>query len=138
MKTLKQLILTFIAILTVVSCAWLEQNENEKIAGSYSVSQIDSQGTNVTKGVTEKGGWYTVVIDADVYAVGHSGKFIFAKQRERFSNDRDTNYYIVDTILNVIDKKGIYGPLSASEFDSLAARFEIVDVVFDINHRKEN
>ncbi|MFM7858154.1 MAG: hypothetical protein ACKO96_41105 [Flammeovirgaceae bacterium] len=137
MKKLKRLLLIFTTILTVISCAWFEQNENGKIIGSYSISQIDSQGPNLTKGVKESGGSYTIVIDSDVYSVGHSGKFIFAKQRERFSNDGVTNYYIVDTIKNVTDKEGIYGPLSKIEFDSLVTRFKIPKVVFDMNYPKK-
>ncbi|MBS1553419.1 MAG: hypothetical protein JSU09_00715 [Bacteroidetes bacterium] len=137
MRKLKRLLLTFISISTIISCAWFEQNENEKIVGSYSISQIDSQGTNVTKGVKEGGGSYTVVINPDVYSVGHSGKFIFAKQRERFSYDGVTNYYIVDTIKNVNDNKGVYGPLSKIKFDSLVTRFKIPKVVFDMNYPKK-
>jgi hypothetical protein len=136
MRKLKQLLLTFILILTIISCAWFEQNENEKIVGSYSVSQIDSQGTNVTKGVKESGGAYEIVIDSDVHSVGHSAKFIFAKQTERFSSDTLTNYYIVDTIKNVNGKEGVYGPLTKIEFDSLVTELKIPNVVIDINYPK--
>ena len=136
MRKIKQLILTFILISTFISCAWFEQNENEKIVGSYSISQIDSQGTNVTRGVKESGGAYTIVIDSDVHSVGHFGKFIFAKQRERFSSDTLTNYYIVDTIKNVSEKKGVYGPLTKIKFDSLVTKLKIPNAVFDINYPK--
>lgn len=136
MRKLKQLLLTFILISTFISCAWFEQNENEKIVGNYSISQIDSQGTNVTKGVKESGGSYSVIIDSDVHSVGHSGQFIFAKQRERFSSDTLTNYYIVDTIKNVSKKEGVYGPLTKIKFDSLVTKLKIGNVMFDINRSK--
>ncbi len=133
MKKLKRLLLTFILISTFISCAWFEENENHKIIGSYSISRIDSQGTNVTKGVKESGGTYTVVVDSDVYSVGHFGKFIFAKQRERFNRDTLTNYYIIDTIKNVNEQKGVYGPLTKIKFDSLIIKLKIPKVVFDMN-----
>ena len=136
MKKLERLLLIFILISTFASCAWFEENENEKIVGSYSISQIDSQGTNVTKGVKESGGFYTIVIDSDVLSVGHSGKFIFAKQRERFNKDTLTNYFIIDTIKNVSEQKGVYGPLTKNKFDSLIIKLKIPNVVFSINYPK--
>ena len=137
MRKLKQLLLTFILISTIISCVLFEQNENEKIVGSYSISQIDSQGTNVTKGVKESGGSYKIVIDSDVYSVGHSAQYIFAKQRERFSSDTLTNYYIVDTIKNVNEKEGVYGPLTKIKFDSLVIKLKIPNAVFEINYPKK-
>ena len=136
MIKLKQLLLTFILITTIISCAWFEQNENDKIVGSYSISQIDSQGTNVTKGVKESGGSYTIVIDSDVHSVGHFGKYIFAKQKERFSSDSLTNYYIIDTIKNVSGQEGVYGPLTKIKFDSLVTKLKIPNAVFGINYTK--
>ena len=136
MKKVKLLLLTIILIPTFVACAWFEEYENYKIEGSYSVSQIDSQGTNITKGVTEGGGTYTVVVESDVYSVGHSGKFIFAKQKERFNEDTLTNYYIIDTVKNTSEQRGVYGPLTKIKFDSLSIKLKIPNIVFDMNYPK--
>ena len=136
---MKKIILILFVIFTAAnfsSCAWFEEFENDVIIGSYCASSIDSQGRKITVGVSESGGDYSTIIDADVYSIGHNGKYIFAKQKERFSKDSITNYFLIDTIKNVINKKGVYGPLTEIEFEKLTKKLKISSVIFDLNYQK--
>ena len=136
---MKKILLDLFVIITAVnfnSCAWFEEFENDVIIGSYSASSIDSQGRKITVGVSEGGGSYSTIIDAEVYSIGHNGKFIFAKQKERFSKDSITNYFLIDTIKNASNKKGVYGPLTKMEFERLTKKLKIASVIFDLNYQK--
>ena len=116
------------------SCAWFEEFENEIIVGSYATSRIDSQGREITVGVSESGGSYEIIVAADIYATGHSGKFIFAKQKVRFHKDTITNYFLIDTIKNSDFKKGVFGPFKKIEFDRLTTELKISNIIFDKNY----
>ena len=116
-------------------CAWLDKSEHDKIVDNYEVGWNDLERNRcISKSIPNCDGCFDVIIDNYVYAVGHTEDFIIAKQHPGIDTV-SINYFIIDIKANEkASKTGVYGPLSLNDFDSLALKFKISGLRFDLNY----
>ena len=114
-------------------CAWFDQSEHRKITGDYEVGWNDLiRNRSITKLSKGCDGCAAQIVDSYVYAIGHDSNFIIAKQHPGIDTIT-TNYFIIDIRKNEKENdKGIYGPLSFIEFDSLKKELKIAELNFDL------
>lgn len=126
-------ILVLLSILA--SCAWFDKSEHVKIVGDYQVGWNDLvRNRCITKPNQICDGCFDIIIDDYVYAVGHNESFIIAKQHPGIDTV-SSNYFIIDIKEHgKTGKKGIYGPLTLNEFDSLSTKLKISGLPFDLNY----
>lgn len=129
----KPFFLLFLLLLN--SCAWIETHESRPLADGYDVGWIDfarTQSINRYDSVNaDYSGFYTEVVEAYVYAVGHDSNFIIAKQHP--DSDSTTAYFIIDIKKNrKAQTQGVYGPLTAMAFDSIRRTLNIERIGFDL------
>ncbi|MEK8179910.1 DUF3997 domain-containing protein [Flavobacterium buctense] len=127
------LFLTIIFAFLNYSCAWFEESEHQKIIGDYEVGWNDLESNrSIHKLIKNCDGCSEVIIENYVYAVGHNEKYIIAKQIQNFNGE--TRYFIIDIKKNKISsQKGIFGPLSETEFEKTRKELQIESLKFDLN-----
>ena len=123
--------LIFIAIF-IISCAWLDESEHQKIIGQYEVGWNDLESNRaITKKSEISENNYNIIVSDYVSAVGHNENYIIAKQHQNFNNE--INYYLIDINKNKLDNsKGILGPLNKNEFEKVKIELKIENLKFDM------
>ena len=85
------------------------------------------------------------VVPAYIFVVGHSDRYIIAKQHPTSGfyggyeiNTSITNYYVIDMARRDLQSGNeVYGPLRVDEFDSLRTALGIENIPFDMNYPQE-
>jgi hypothetical protein len=135
--------LAFLTLLATVltGCFGLLDGGGDHIAGSYSAGWIDVHSSRCIE-KQDKDGSSIEVVPAYIYAVGHNERFIVAKQhplqgefpKERI-NVTQTNYFLIDLKLQPGQgEEGVYGPMDASQFETLSRKLEVGKIVFDLTY----
>jgi len=123
------------------SCFGLWDSSSDTIIGPYNVGWIDvisSRSINLAE--TNGGYGGAEMVPAYVYAVGHTEKFIIAKQHPLSKDSGDkvdikiTNYFIIDISKKNYNQEGVYGPLSKKEFNDLCRKLNINLIKFDLTY----
>lgn len=132
-------ILLCVVIIAMSGCFGLFDSSGDIIVGKYNVGWIDvisSRAICLADKYGEYGGG--VKVPAYVYAVGHNDRFIVAKQhplidpQKEVVDTRITNYFIIDMSKDDIYRgKGVSGPLTKVQFDSLCKKYDMQGIEFD-------
>jgi hypothetical protein len=126
-----------IIILLNSGCTWFEQSEHKQIIEDYEIGWNDLvQNRNISKPQKKHLGYYDVLVESYVFAVGYNDSFIIAKHCH--FGDTATYYAIIDIKKNEKygGKKGAYQFLNNEAFNGLLKRLNIKHISFSINYPK--
>ena len=131
MNLLGKTIFAFLLVMTLMHCAWTDENESIKIIGNYYIgwSDLESNRT-IHKNINSCTGCSNIIIDNYVFSVGNKDQYIFAKQQDG-NNPLNTNYFLIDTLENYNNSKGIYGPLNEKDFELLLKKLDLKKITFN-------
>jgi hypothetical protein len=141
MQMVKRLAFLILIATVLTGCFGLFDGGGDHIAESYSTGWIDVHSSRCIE-KQDKDGSSIEVVPAYIYAVGHNERFIVAKQhplpgefpKERI-NVTQTNYFLIDLKLQPGQgEKGVYGPMDASQFETLSRKLEVGKIVFDLTY----
>jgi len=123
--------------LFLFSCLGSEFERNE-IVGNYHLTTTDHYKRDVYIDFKLPNGDFIGVLSSSIFAVGHSEKYIIAKQHPfTYPTEVDTavtNYYILPVYNNTLSpEKGILGPLSLKKFQSKKTELGISNIKFIVN-----
>ena len=141
MQMVKRLAFLILLATVLTGCFGLFDSGGDHIAGPYSTGWIDVNSSRYIE-KQDNDGNSLKVIPAYIYSVGHNDRFIVAKQHPlqgEFPKEKidvtQTNYYVIDLNLQPgqVEEK-IYGPMDASQFESLSRKLEVGKIVFDLTY----
>lgn len=139
-------IYTALLTATLFFSSCLFDSSSDRIIGRYNVTWIDvpSSRTICMDDNNDDDGGGIQLIPAYVYAVGHTKRFIIAKnhpvvnERDGSVNTKKTNYFIIDLSKdNYVKSEGIYGPLNEKEFGTLLQRLNVGQIDFDMSYPEQ-